>query len=690
MFRKKIVAFGLCFAMAITSLPFGYTSATAAEVKGPKEGISIDTTVDINSSGDYMAIGYDNDTPVSKSADGFLKASAFDSAYGTVNDMVAYFPATRNQEPYGTCWAFSTVSLAEFDMIKKGYANRDVYYSPLQLAYFTYHTVTDPLGGTTGDANALVCQPGVPSYLAQGGNQYYAMRVLSGWTGVANEYDVPYAWAANTVYGGLDPSYAYGHNAAVLMNAQMVNIQLQAVAVKQGIIDHGAVAISYYADPYCYGTANYNGQDVSTYYYNGMGGYKANHAVTVVGWDDNFPASAFPTNPYVNGAWLVRNSWTTETGNSMSSYFWLSYADKGLSDAAYIMDFAPAGAYQKMYQYDGAFMVGAAPAEIRKAANVFTTKDSAFGEQIEAVQLSMTNSVDVSYTVEIYTNLKNKNNPTSGKLAATKSGRTSYAGIYTVPLDSPVEINPGESYSIVLTQTNGQIDIEADFNMASMYGYGYVSQATPSGHSFFYYASTWMNSNYFSDGGDFCIRALTNNSTSVHTPTMKSIENGTKGIKVTWNKIAGASSYTVQRSTNKKSWKNIKTVTKTSYTDTSVKNKNGKKFYYRVVANGEKVSGNKGITRLATPTLTKASNVSGRGIKVNYKKNSKASGYQVQYSLKKNFKSGVKTVKVNGANNIKKVVKGLRKGKVYYVRVRCFKGKNYSGWSATKKVKISK
>ena len=380
----------------------------------------------------------------------------------------------------------------------------------------------------------------------------------------------------------------------------------------------------------------------------------------------------------------------SETGNSMDSYFWLSYADKGLSDTAYIMDFAPAGTYQKMYQYDGAFTVGAAPAVIRKAANVFTTKNSAFGEQIEAVQLSMTNSVDVSYTVQIYTNLTNKNNPTSGKLAATKSGRTSYAGIYTVPLDSPVEINPGESYSIVLTQSNGQIDIEADFNMASTYGYGYESQATPSGHSFFNYNSTWMNSNYFSDGGDFCIRALTNNSTSVHTPTMKSVENGTKGIKVTWNKVAGASSYTVQRSTNKKNWKNIKTVTKTSYTDTSAKNKNGNTFYYRVVANGERVSGSKGILRLATPTLTKASNVSGRGIRVNYKKNSKASGYQVQYSLKKNFSSGVKTLKVNGANKVKKVVKGLRKGKVYYVRVRCFKGKNYSGWSATKKVKISK
>lgn len=688
MFKKKIAALGLAMALAITALPVNAATVSAQEIDGIPNKISVDTTMHQDKAGDYMSIGYDYNTPVSRANNGMLK-NAYAPAYRTVDELVNYYPDTRNQEPYGTCWAFSTVSLAEFDMVTKGYAAKDVYYSPLHLAYFTYHTVTDPLGGTAGDSNSMVCQPNVASYLEQGGNQYYAMRVLAGWMGVVNEADFPYAAAPSTVYGGVDPGLAYGHNAATLTNAQMVNIHSQMLAVKQGIVDHGAVAISYYADEYYYKDAEYNGQTVSTYYYDGLGGMEANHAVTVVGWDDNFPASAFVSSPSRNGAWLVRNSWTTTTGNSMSSYFWMSYQDAGIADAAYIFDFVPAGTYQNLYQYDGAFMVGGAPVQVQKAANVFTTKNSEYGEQIEAVQISVTNSTDVSYKIEVYKNVKHKDNPTSGKLVATKKGTTTYAGIYTVKLDNPIEVNPGEKYSIVLTQDNGQLDIEADFDMPARYGFGYKSEATASGNSFFNYAGTWICSNYFPDGGDFCIKAITNNSTTPHATSLESVENGSKGIKITWNKVAGAKKYKVQRSTNKKNWKTIKKVSKTSYTDTSVKNKNGKKFYYRVVVSGKK-SGSKSIVRLTTPALSKASNSAKRTLTVSYKKNPKARGYQIQYSLKKNFKGTVKTVKVGGANNVKKVIKGLRKGKTYYVHVRCFNGKNYSGWSAIKKVRISK
>nr|WP_027871620.1 hypothetical protein [[Eubacterium] cellulosolvens] len=47
--------------------------------------------------------------------------------------------------------------------------------------------------------------------------------------------------------------------------------------------------------------------------YNSMYNYPANHALIIVGWDDNFPAQAFNTpdgsiNTKTNGAWLVKNS----------------------------------------------------------------------------------------------------------------------------------------------------------------------------------------------------------------------------------------------------------------------------------------------------------------------------------------------------------------------------------------------
>ena len=74
-----------------------------------------------------------------------------------------------------------------------------------------------------------------------------------------------------------------------------------------------------------------------------------------------------------------------------------------------------------------------------------------------------------------------------------------------------------------------------------------------------------------------------------------------------------------------------------------------------------------------------------------WKKISSVTGYQLQYSLKKDF-SASKKVKVKGAATVKKVVKGLKKGKTYYVRIRCYqtlKGTTYwSDWSPMKKIKV--
>ena len=697
---KKIAALGLCLAMALTSLPLGGMELKADTIKTAdtiqKDSIDKNNLVDAINTDSYMANGYDYNTPITKQSDGLLKATPYDAAYGNINEIIATYPATRNQEPYGTCWAFSAVSLAEFDMIKQGYVGNDVNYSALQLAYFTYHRVADPLGGTSGDYNTLVCEPGVQSYLYEGGNQYYAMRSLSGWMGVVNESLVPYSLAQSTVYGSLPSEYAYSSNQAILLNVKLANIHQQSYIVKQGIINHGAAAISYFAHDSLYSTGYYNGIPVPTYYYDGRGGYIANHAVTVVGWDDNFPASAFATNPMGNGAWLVRNSWTTETGYSMLSYFWLSYYDKGLADTAYIMDFEPANKYDNLYQYDGGFAIGILNPRVASAANIYETKKSKYGETLEAVQLSFTNYADVHYQVQIVTGLKNANNPMSGKVVAKKSGTTSNAGIYTVKLNKPVYLEPGEKFAVVVTQTNGAFDIEIDYDMTQSFGYGYVSHVSPSGKSFAYSNSMWINCSEFKangfEYGDICLRAITKDckTKTVKKTSISSIKNTSKGVKISWKKIDIASSYTIQRSSNKRNWKSIKTSSKTSYTDTSVKKNIGKKYYYRVLVNKKNASAVKSITRVSAPTGVTLKNVSKKKLLVTYKRNKKVTGYQIQYSTKKNFKSSVKTVKLKSNKTTKKLFKGLKKGKVYYVRVRAYKNGSYSGWSTVKKIKIKK
>lgn len=76
-------------------------------------------------------------------------------------------------------------------------------------------------------------------------------------------------------------------------------------------------------------------------------------------------------------------------------------------------------------------------------------------------------------------------------------------------------------------------------------------------------------------------------------------------------------------------------------------------------------------------------------LKTYWKKVSPVSGYQIQYSLDSNFKSS-KCVTVTGGTKTSKMLKGLTKGKTYYVRIRSFRNSNgakvYSDWSKAKKV----
>lgn len=92
--------------------------------------------------------------------------------------------------------------------------------------------------------------------------------------------------------------------------------------------------------------------------------------------------------------------------------------------------------------------------------------------------------------------------------------------------------------------------------------------------------------------------------------------------------------------------------------------------------------------------LTKVKNVSGRKMSVKWKKNSRVSGYQIQYAVNRKF-SGAKSKNISGSSKTGATIKGLKKKKTYYVRIRTYKTvagvRYYSSWSkAQKKVKISK
>ena len=95
------------------------------------------------------------------------------------------------------------------------------------------------------------------------------------------------------------------------------------------------------------------------------------------------------------------------------------------------------------------------------------------------------------------------------------------------------------------------------------------------------------------------------------------------------------------------------------------------------------------MTILPRSTSIKGVTAKAKNITVKWAKQAAAtSGYQVQYSTSKSFKSK-KSATVKGAKSCVKVIKGLKSGKKYYVRVRSYKTVNgkkvYSKWSTTAK-----
>ena len=214
------------------------------------------------------------------------------------------FPDVRNQGSYGTCWAFAALGLSEFDLIKRGLANKSIDLSELQLAYYVYNSALDPLGGTEGDQSKYYNGSTSYSYLNRGGTYEYAVRRLSQWSGAVNENDVPYNTTAinNVLENGLSDEYAYSRDVAHLENAYVMSLKNNPDDVKRTIMSNGAVGIQYYhSDNYLLWNSD---KQLWTYYDPSTTG--GGHNVMIVGWDDDFSKDNFVGDkPSNNGAWLI-------------------------------------------------------------------------------------------------------------------------------------------------------------------------------------------------------------------------------------------------------------------------------------------------------------------------------------------------------------------------------------------------
>ena len=354
-------------------------------------------------------------------------------------DMRKYGLTThvQRQGSYGMCWSFASLASLESTLVRQ---QPDVDFSEWSLAYYTYSSV---FGFPMEKEDAA---PTDAFY--QGGNFYLVSPMLTHWLGPVAEASCPFG-----DYTVLDPELSadalYEQAAYHVTDTDMILYDTEervsdemVASVKQSVYHGQAVTLSYYNY-----TSAYNAEHFSYYNVENKRDGGNYHAVSVVGWDDDFPASAFVTKPPENGAFLCKNSWGPGWGDG--GYFWMSYAEPSIVEL-YTVRGEDAQKHTKQYQNDRygfwtAMSVGEADTS-DYMANVFTAEEDTV---VTAVMFATAMPGD-SYSIRVYKNLREGGSPTSGTASARTRGTVAQPGYHTVELEEPVFLSAGERFSVTV------------------------------------------------------------------------------------------------------------------------------------------------------------------------------------------------------------------------------------------------
>ena len=381
-------------------------------------------------------------------------------------DLRSEITPVRNQTSFGNCWTHSAMAATESNLLKKGLA--DAAALDLSEWYLTYYAL-NPCGGMPG----FIDSSGDPYYLV-GGNDWKAVALLSRGTGSVTTAKAPditsyyeYDYATGATYEDYSQVYTPAVaardyklvNALYLGDFGAFEVQLSAERrdmIKRAVMQYGAVSVGIHMGGMNHD--NYNSETGA--YYSGLvyyvddpkNGVTTDHAVAIVGWDDEYSRENFAEDkrPQNDGAWIIRNSWGESWGDG--GYCYVSYEEATLCDGV-AYDSEPAHSGETIYQYDPlgclTWYFPGDPASVGDIvlyfANIFTARSD---DRISTVAFYVPDE-NVEYEISLYTDC-GADSPVNGTLAVMQTAESLVPGYNTVTLSSPVAVAAGTRFSVVV------------------------------------------------------------------------------------------------------------------------------------------------------------------------------------------------------------------------------------------------
>lgn len=381
----------------------------------------------------------------------------------------------KDQGTSKSCWTFSTLSVLETNLQKtKG------EYSDFSERHMNYATSKTFLNGKINPW-------GYEREINDGGNPMIALSYMTRGSGPILETDMEFTEDESQIdiseienknvvkkindyvvfpsiykYKMEDGSIKYTdgmENGTVYTEEEVLETRNK---IKEHIVQYGGVTAmtvsgSVYEEYY-----NYNMEYPAFYSDNNL--LEANHQVTIIGWDDNYPVSNFspyhrPKNP---GAYLVLNSYGID-GNFETGYYYISYEDFMVEACAVgVIDTSDID-YSNIYQHDPlgvASNIKISGQNELYGANVFERNKSKTNEKIK--EISISSQVDID--CEIYINNANENLNANELTKLNKSIIRLKAGYNTIKLDNPIELT-GDKFAVavkyIANENEALIGIEA-------------------------------------------------------------------------------------------------------------------------------------------------------------------------------------------------------------------------------------
>lgn len=258
--------------------------------------------------------------------------SSLESRY-SLKDIIPNNVIVKNQKSTNSCWTFATLSSLETNL---ALANQDKAKYDFSERHMEYAMSRNFLNGEINNK-------GLNRTVGSGGNWYMAQAYLTNGMGAIDESAMPFENSEKLIEISEIQNKVVTSQVYDIVEFQKDETDKEKVKLKEQIKQHirnyGAVFANIHgATP----SSEYNNNQTGAIYCD-MPTASIDHAVSIIGWDDNYDIHNFNKDhkPKNKGAWIIKNSWGDKQEYSlaeMKAEIFKAYPNGEWTEASQITD----------------------------------------------------------------------------------------------------------------------------------------------------------------------------------------------------------------------------------------------------------------------------------------------------------------------------------------------------------------